>query len=327
MATFPRACIRGLSALLLGLSGGGVAAEEAVELRWLGVAGFSISADDTTLLHDPYLSRPGIWRTLTSWYEPDEAVLAPLFADGSRAPELARARAILIGHSHFDHLGDAPWIARHTGARVLGSLTSVSIAQAYGVEAAGTERLDPGQVTYVGPFAVRVIRSRHAGVMFGRVPLEGAYESPPEAPLHALSFPLGDARLYLVTHDPSGVRILLTSSASLHPPTLHTLRAEQLSVDVLLAATQGRDAHYARALVATFRPRLVVPHHYESFFTPLDAPDAAEPSDPEDVAAFEQEVRDAAAAEKLAVEVRRMALFETLVLPQRALAAHAGEGG
>jgi L-ascorbate metabolism protein UlaG (beta-lactamase superfamily) len=319
MATFPRAWI--LAAFLLGLLPGSAPAQETVELRWLGVAGFSIAADDTTLLHDPYLSRPGIWKTLTSWYEPDEAVLAPLFASGSPAPELARARAILIGHSHFDHMGDAPWIARHTGARVLGSLTSVAIAQAYGVANAQTSRVDPGQEEFVGPFRVRVIRSRHAGVMFGRVPLEGSYASPPEAPLHALSFPLGDARLYLVTHEPSGVRILLTSSANVHPPTLHNLRAEQLSVDVLLAATQGRDASYTRALVATFRPRLVVPHHYESFFTPLDAPDAAEPSDPEDVAAFEQEVRDAAAAEKLAVEVRRMALFEALALPQRALAA------
>jgi L-ascorbate metabolism protein UlaG (beta-lactamase superfamily) len=301
-------------ALLLGLLPAVAAAQGTVEVRWLGVAGFSISADDTTLLHDPYLSRPGIWKTLTSWYEPDEAVLAPLFAAGSRAPELARARAILIGHSHFDHLGDAPWIARHTGARLVGSLTSVAIAEAYGVASASAQRLDPSDVTHVGPFSIRVIRSRHAGVLFGRVPLEGTYESPPEAPLHALSFPLGDARFYLVTHDPSGVRILLTSSASVHPPTLHGLRAEALSVDLLLAATQGRDENYAPALVAAFRPRLVVPHHYESFFTPLDAPDAAEPSDPEDVAAFEQEVRDAAAAEKLALEVRRMGLFETLAL-------------
>jgi len=123
------------------------------------------------------------------------------------------------------------------------------------------------------------------------------------------------------------VRIVLVSSANVHPATLHTMKPEQLAVDALFAATQGRPEGYARALISTFRPRLVVPVHYESFLTPLDAPDAAEPSDPEDVAAFEQEVRDAAAAENVTVEVRRMALFETLALPQPALAVKAGGGG
>jgi len=327
MATFPRACIHALAAAVLLLLPAAAPAEQPVEVRWLGVAGFSITADDVTLLHDPYLSRPGLWTLLTSKYEPNEAVLAPLLGPGSRAPELASARAILIGHSHFDHLGDAPWIAQHTGAHVIGSQTTVSIAQAYGVDPAHTEKLDLGRATYVGPFAVRAIRSRHAEILFGRVPLEGTYETPPEAPLHALSFPVGDARMYLVTYEPSNVRIVLVSSANVHPATLHTMKPEQLAVDALFAATQGRPEGYARALISTFRPRLVVPVHYESFLTPLDAPDAAEPSDPEDVAAFEQEVRDAAAAENVTVEVRRMALFETLALPQPALAVKAGGGG
>lgn len=320
-------CVSGrLAALVLvaALPACAAAAEEAVELRWLGVAGFSLSAGDTTLLHDPYLSRPGLWQTLTSWYRPDEGVLAPLFA-GSRAPELANARAILIGHSHFDHLGDAPWISRRTGARVLGSQTSVVIAQAYGVDAAHVQRVDPGATLTLGPFSVRVIESRHAQVLFGRVPLEGTLESPPEAPLHALSFPLGDARLYLVTHEPTGVRVLFTSSASVHPPALEALRAEGIEVDALLAATQGRDAGYARALVAAVRPRLAIPHHYESFFVPLEAADAAEPSDPDDLAAFERELREAAAAEGLATQVRRIGLLERIRLP--GASAPAGAGG
>lgn len=287
------------------------AAEDSVTLRWLGVAGFSIAAGDTTLLHDPYLSRPGLWKILTAWYEPDESVLAPLFA-GVRAPELARTRAILIGHSHFDHLGDAPWIVRRTGATVLGSLTTVSIARAYGVDADHARRFDPVGSAAFGPFTVHALQSCHAKVLFGRVPLEGTYEAPPEAPLHALSFPLGDTRLYLVTHEPSGLRILLVSSACVLPATLEALRAEGARLDVLLAATQGRDAGYARALVAATRPRLVIPEHDESFFAPLDAPDAVEPADPDDLAAFESELRAAAAAEGLAMEIRRLELLEQI---------------
>src|SRR5215475_413683 len=205
-----------LAALLLALLPAAAFAQDEVLVRCLGVAGFSITAGDTTLLHDPYLSRPSLWKTATSRYEPDPAVLEPLFSPGSPAPELAHARAIWIGHSHFDHLGDAAWIAKRTGARLYGSQTSVMVAQAYGLDPAQTERVDPGpgHSREIGPFTVRVIRSFHAPVLFGRVPLEGTYETPPEAPLHALSFRLGDARLYLVRHTPSGVQILITSSAA-----------------------------------------------------------------------------------------------------------------
>jgi L-ascorbate metabolism protein UlaG (beta-lactamase superfamily) len=323
MGVLPGFRIR-LVALLVALLPVAALAQDGVVVRWLGVAGFSITAGDTTLLHDPYLSRPSLWKAATSWYEPDAAILEPLFSAGSPAPELAGARAIFIGHSHFDHLGDAAWIAKRTGARLYGSQTSVSVAQAYGLDAAQTERVDPGHSRQIGPFAVRVIRSLHAGVLFGHVPLEGTYEKPPEAPLHALSFRLGDARLYLVIHEPSGVRILIASSAAIDAPSLYALRQEGGRVDVLLTATQGRDEWYAHELVATFRPRLVIPHHYESFFVPLSSPDAVAPSNPEDLAAFEQEIRDAAKAEHVDLEVRRLGLFESLKLPAHAVADAGG---
>lgn len=311
-------------ALVLGVAQSAAAGDGAVRLRWLGVAGFSVSAGDTTLLQDPYLSRPGIWQTLSSWYQPDAAVLDPLFAAHSRAPELTRARLILIGHSHFDHLGDAPWISLRTGARIAGSQTTVSIARAYGVDAGHALRVDPGAALEQGPFSVQVIESRHARVLFGRVPLECTLETPPEAPIHALSFCLGDARFYLVTHRPSGTRILLTSSAAVFPPALDALRQQGVTVDVLLAATQGREPDYARALVAALRPRLAIPNHYESFFTPLDSPEADAPSDPEDLAAFERELADAAKAEGVAMQVRRLALFEEIEVPAP---GSAGAGG
>ncbi len=288
-----------------------------VEVRWLGVAGFSISSGGTTLLHDPFFTRPGVLATLFSRYHPAESVLAPLLAGGSPAPELASASAILIGHSHYDHLGDAPWIAMRTGAKLVGSLTSGNIARGYGLAAGDFRRADPGDVLRYGPFRVRVIESRHGKVLFGRVPLPGQVSEPETGPIHAFSFRLGDARFYLVTHEPSGLRILTTSSANRHPPALDALREEGVTVDLLLAAPLGRDERYARDLVAAVRPRLVVPHHYDSFFVPLDDPEAAAPGDAEDLAAFGEELARAAEDEDIALEVRRLDLFETLTLSKR----------
>ena len=304
----------GIALALIALPGTAGADGSGVRVRWLGVAGFSLESDDTVLLHDPYLSRPGLWESLFSLYRPDPEVLAPLLAGDGPAPEMARTRAVLIGHSHFDHLGDAPWIAQRTGATVAGSQTTVAISQGYGLPEAQTRRVEPGDVWIEGPFRVRAVESRHAKVLFGRVPLPGEVSEPPDAPIHVLSFPLGDARAYLLTHRETGLNIFILSSAGRHLPALEALRREGVEVDLLLAAIMGRDPEFARDLVVNLRPRIVVPHHFASFFDSIDDPDAARPSDPEDLAAFEAEVRAAAEEADIEVAIRRLDLFEELEL-------------
>jgi L-ascorbate metabolism protein UlaG (beta-lactamase superfamily) len=74
------------------------------------------------------------------------------------------------------------------------------------------------------------------------------------------------------------------------------------------------DPDFARDLVVALRPRIVMPHHFDSFFTALDDPEAGAPSDPEDLAAFEDEMRRTAAAAGVDVEVRRLELFESLAV-------------
>lgn len=288
------------------------AGAESLRVRWLGVAGFSIRSGDAVLLHDPYLSRPGLLEVLFTRYEPDPAVLEPLLGAGSPAPELAQARWILIGHSHFDHLGDAAWLAGRSGAELAGSETSLHLARAYGLEESRARRVEPGDAFRAGPFAIQVVESRHARVLLGRVPLEGTLGETPEGPVHAFSFPLGDARGYLV--EASGLRLFLLSSAAVHEPALNALAGEP-PVDLLLAPTRGRDADYARRLVDALRPRRIVLHHFDDFFRGLDDPEAGAATEPEDLAAFADELRAAATERGLETEIAVLELFEALVLP------------
>jgi L-ascorbate metabolism protein UlaG (beta-lactamase superfamily) len=283
-----------------------------VELRWLGVAGFTLTSGETVIAHDPYLSRPGLLATLFRPYEPDAAVLDRMLGAESPAPELVRASLLIVGHSHFDHLGDVAAIASRTGARVVGSATTANIAQGYGLAVERTLVASPGAVLEEGAFEVRVFESRHAKVLLGRVPFEGEVTEPPEAPLRAFSFVLGDARGYLVTERATGLRIVFLSSAGRHLPALEEIGRLAAPVDLLLPASQGGDADYARDLVRTLRPRLVVPHHFDDFSVSLDDPSAGDPSDLEALAAFEAQLRAAAAAEGVALEVRRPRLFEAI---------------
>jgi len=302
-------------ALALWLGAGPAAAD--VSVRWLGVAGFTLTSGETTIAEDPFLTRPGVFATLFRLYVPDEAVLGRFLGPESPAPELARAKLYLIGHSHYDHLGDVPWLAARTQGRVVGSATTAAIARGYGLAPDEAIIAGPGAALEEGAFEVRVFASQHAKVLLGRVPFEGELSEPPETPIHAASFVLGDARGYLVTERGTGLRIVLLSSAGCDPDALAAVGREAAPVDLLLPAAMGRDADYARQLVHALHPRLVVPHHFDSLFTAIDDPTAGDPQDEVDLAAFEAELRAAAAAEGVSLEIRRPKLFESIRLAAR----------
>jgi L-ascorbate metabolism protein UlaG (beta-lactamase superfamily) len=91
----------------------------------------------TTVLVDPYLSR--LKRT-----SPNDDVSAddtrPLYSNDDR-PEpdakvidahIVTADVIVVRHTHSDHAFDVPYIARKTGATVVGTESTYYVARAYG---------------------------------------------------------------------------------------------------------------------------------------------------------------------------------------------------
>ena len=92
-----------------------------VILDWLGCATFRLAVDDVVIFLDAYMDR------------------VPAAPDsGMSAAEVTRADAVLVGHSHFDHIAGAEVIAANTGAPVIGSNESARVLIEAGI--------DPGQM-------------------------------------------------------------------------------------------------------------------------------------------------------------------------------------
>ena len=103
-------------------------------IAWLGTAAHVISTETTTVLVDPFVSRHRIRRLLTRTIAPDDRAIDRWIPK--------KVDAILCGHSHFDHLLDAPRIAQRTGAKLVGSATTCAFARAQGVPRVAARR-DP----------------------------------------------------------------------------------------------------------------------------------------------------------------------------------------
>jgi L-ascorbate metabolism protein UlaG (beta-lactamase superfamily) len=230
-------------------------ANPALSLRYLGTAGFVLEGGDRTVVIDPFLTRPDLKTTLFRPMSPD--------AEAIRR-HLPQADDVLVGHSHYDHVLDAPELCRQTGARFISSADGCNVARAAGlpehqlVETSGREDIACGdRVT------VRGVPSRHGRVYMGRVTLPGHITRPPPWPPRLRDLPHGLVLNWHVNVD--GVRVVHVDSADFIERELEGLRA-----DVLCLCAIGRNWRpgYTATAIAMLQPRYVVACHWDWFGLP-----------------------------------------------------------
>ncbi len=119
-----------------------------ITVTWLGHAAFEVvSSGGTKLLLDPFLtqdpSTPAEFKDL-SRYKPD---------------------AILVTHSHGDHLGDAAAIAKASGAPVI---ASYELASSLGLPEKQTMGGNVGGTFHIGDITIHLVPAMHSSSPAGR---------------------------------------------------------------------------------------------------------------------------------------------------------------
>lgn len=227
-----------------------------IALTYLGVAGWQLDAGSTTILVDPYFSRPA---DLDGPVVPDPAAIA------ARAP--ARADLIVVGHSHVDHALDAPAVAAATGAQLMGSESTARLARASGLPADRIVAIRGGEAFTRDAWSVRVVPSLHAKV--GDEFLGGEIAAEPRLPLRAMDYPEGGTFAYLVRI--AGHEVLFLGTANFIEEELTGLRP-----DVAVIATGLREKvedYTCRLVRALGQPPLVYANHFDDWQgPPVDAP-------------------------------------------------------
>ena len=235
-----------------------------VEVQWLGTAGFALRSGDTTILVDPYVTRASFARCATG------AIASAYHQWRSYVP---RADAIVVGHTHFDHVLDVPAIASAHGAHVYGSRSAARLCLAQGVPAALVHDVEADTsagrtvTTAIGPFEISFVPSAHSPLLLGRVPFPGELSDCDALPMRVQRYRCGavfSARIAV-----AGRVIYHLGSAELLD---QQLRPE--SVDLLLFCVAGwtTSTRLPYRVSRALAPRTVLLSHWDDFFRPLSEP-------------------------------------------------------
>jgi L-ascorbate metabolism protein UlaG (beta-lactamase superfamily) len=230
-----------------------------LEISWLGVSGYRLAYEGVSIFVDPYVSRvPLRSLLLRRTAMPDESLIERY----ATAP--GEVAGVLVGHTHFDHAVDAPAIARRYRAKAYGSASLGHLMRLHGLGDLAVEVV-PHRPYEVGPFVVRFVPSRHSKLLFGRkVPMDGELTCDHLDGLAPGAYKCG--AVYGIRIEVAGISLYHQGSADLDDSEL-----ARDPVDVFLAGVAGRSftPRYWERILPRLDPRVIVPTHYDNFFTPL----------------------------------------------------------
>jgi len=216
-----------------------------VTFRWLGVGGVELSAGGQVLVVDPFFTRSPFSALWGRRVTPNRSLVAD---------RLPRADFVLVTHAHYDHLMDVPEVLRNHGAVAYGSPNTCRILAAEGIPAGQIHEIGAGAQLELGAFKIEAGRGVH-----GPTPLDVIINRPLaarlEPPLRLWDYRMDTCLSFFI--QVNGLRV--QCGGQLNP------------ADVLLINPNKAPEHY-RPLLQAVQPRLVIPIHWDDFFSPLTCP-------------------------------------------------------
>lgn len=235
---------------------------DGLDVEWLGVAGYRVTHEGSTLLIDPYLTRAPLSGVVRRQVVRADPGLHARLLD----PYVGTVEGILVGHTHFDHAIDVPALARRYGTKAYGSRSLVQLMRIHGLGCSAVQVI-PRKEIELGPFRVQFVPSLHSPLILGfGVPSAGELTCEHLDGLTPSSYRCGDVY---------GIRIEVAGAVLYHQGSANLIDDEvpRGGVDVFLAGIAGRrfTPGYWERILPRLDPRVVACSHYDDFFRAADA--------------------------------------------------------
>lgn len=274
-----------------------------IKLKYLGTAGWEMTEGELTILIDPYISRLKLGNGPSTskddhrksysekdYYNSDTVSINKI---------ITKADYILVTHSHLDHLGDVPYIAKKTGAKVIATETSCNILRSYGISKEQLYTVRGGEDYQFENFSVKIIPSIHSALGDKHYFNSETHTKVLETPLQLKDFIEGRTLMFLIRF-PSHT-ILASGSMNYIEREVQGLKPDIIIPGVNFSRLEIYK-YTERLLKATGYPKIVIPTHWDNFRVPygFSQDEAIEKK----VKPFMEEVKAASPGSKVIIPVQ-----------------------
>ncbi len=217
------------------------------------------------ILFDCHITRPSLLKCFLGKFETDRAVADRVFEKYA----IHRLKGLFISHTHHDHVMDAPYFLQRCGGEIYGSASARNVALGGGIEDRRIHCYEDSMEYQVGDFRVRVIPSIHSVAHWYNNDLGQTIDAPLVQPARKSAYKEGGSFDFLVEH--SGKSYLIRPSYNYLPGQLDGIRADVLFLGIgglSKDVPERKNCFYAET-VDKVQPEVVIPVHWDNFFTPL----------------------------------------------------------
>ncbi|EMY62628.1 beta-lactamase family protein [Leptospira terpstrae serovar Hualin str. LT 11-33 = ATCC 700639] len=245
-----------------------------IRATFLGTTSILLDDGETQIITDAFFSRPSLWKTAFSKIESDPSTVQSVITKA----KIDRLRAIFVCHSHYDHVMDAPLVAKQTKAKLFGSSSTLNVGLGGDLSPNQMEKFQPGKPVQIGKFTITVLESKHTPPfrIFGKTnatdPNHPNIESPLSQPIKATDYIEGGTFDFFIQHGKN--KILIKSSTNFVEGALDKIQVDVLFLGIAQLSLQPvsfQDTFYKQT-VQTTKPKLLIPIHWDNFFKPLSEP-------------------------------------------------------
>ncbi len=173
---------------------------------------------------------------------------------------------------------DAPYIANKCGAKIYGSKSAKNVALGGGVPTEDILVFRHGNHFTIGDYKIKVIKSLHSKPLSFNNDLGQPIRKPLKQPANLRDYKEGGSYDFLIVHGEK--RIMIRPSFNYIKGQLNDINADVLFLGVagLAKASSHTEKNFFSETVEKTGAKLVIPIHWDNFFSPLDHPVKGMPS-------------------------------------------------